>query len=258
MQMKTILSVDWDYFFPDLSGFESQMNEKNAFYYEHIWPFRWGNVDLLNPKIKAKRIVHPNMKLFRNFWGNLINFSCLYDFNPFLVYITDSHSKIEELIEDKGIKYIIHNFDQHHDVYYDNEIKLDCDNWVYMLRNRIKQYHLYYPPWRKDKPEGNLNEVKKHITSINYQLPDNLIKPNYIFICRSSCWTPPWSDKQWLNFIFPFERSTKSIIVDYVSKKRPFDIKQANEMERITREQMKVIKEDNLNEIEKCKEAKSK
>jgi hypothetical protein len=239
MQLKTILSVDWDYFFPDLSGFDWQMNEQNNFYYESIWPFRWGNVDLFNPKTKANRVVHPNFKLLKNFWGNVFDLSYLYNNSNFIAYINDSHSNIAELIEGKGTKFIIHNFDQHHDIFYDNQLKLDCSNWAYMLRNRIHQYHLYYPPWRKEKPESNLNDVKEYITSINYELPDQLIDVNYVFVCRSSCWTPPWSDKQWLNFIFPFERSYKSVITDYVSRKRTFDFKLAKEFEANIREQMK-------------------
>lgn len=244
--MKTILSIDWDFFFPSIAEYDWQMDESREIYYESIWLFRWGNRSVfsysnLEKRKKVNQVMHPNQKLLKNFWPNVIPLSYLFNNKKLIIYIVDSHSKIKDLIkEDKS--YIIYNFDQHHDMFYHNKMKLCCDNWGWIFKDNISQYHLFYPNWREEETESNISRVKKHITSINYGLPNELITPDYIFICRSSCWTPPWSDKQWANFISIFTRSKKSIIENYVSRERHFDFKKAKEIDSDIETQMKQIK----------------
>ena len=46
-----ILSIDWDYFFPDNVAFDWSMDDKKFIFYEIIWPIRWSNMHLETKKL---------------------------------------------------------------------------------------------------------------------------------------------------------------------------------------------------------------
>jgi hypothetical protein len=238
--MLNILSIDWDYFFPDNLDFDWAMDDRQFLFYETIWPIRWGHMHLKTEKY-AKDIYHPDHQLLNGFLDKI-----LINSTPTLISIADSHTDIKHLINLFPAKVNIYNFDQHHDIYYGNELpkkesQLNCGNWVGYFLDRIESYHLFYPPWRKD----NLEYTGKllHTNSVSYSIPEDPPTFDAVFLCRSSPWTPPWSDHKWIEFIEYFKINypllwNHKLALDYVLKARPFDQEAA---ERYAEQSQKII-----------------
>jgi len=184
MKTKMILSIDWDYFYPDSSLYDWGANEENSTFFEIIWQFRTTDMNLLTRKSMLDEY-HPTIPT--NFWSIIKN-------KPNL-YVADSHSDIWPFLNDS----IVYNLDAHHDCGYSPTKNINCGNWAHhgLSQNKICQLHLFYPTWRKNSSE--LSPLSSP-TSINYQLPKSL-DYDTVFICRSSCWTPPWYDYTFQQFI---------------------------------------------------------
>lgn len=237
-----ILSIDWDYFFPDNFVFDWQFQDNNKIYCETLWPIRWSNRNIFDHTIIAKDVYHPDLQLLNGFLDKI-----LINSYPSVLVISDTHVDIKILI-DNFPKSNIYNFDQHHDVYYqDHPIKidrqLDCGNWVSCLSTQIKSYHLFYPSWRESTPEESDNN---YIDSISYSIPENPPVFDAVFICRSSPWTPSWSDHKWIEFIEYFKTNhpilwNRKLALDYVLKPRPFNQEEADRYEQQNQEAIKKL-----------------
>lgn len=224
-----ILSVDWDYFFPDVYWFDWSQKETSMMFLEYLWTIRYGNVHMKTGEI-AKDMVKPDQKLLHNFWEKV----CPKEPSMHLS-ICESHKDIIQILEaffEHTVTFSIWNFDQHHDAGYDMK-ELNCDNWVKHLYDskRIHDYNVIYPPWRFDDRE----EKAKIIYHSFYEFPDLIYPEKFeiVFICRSSGWTPSWCDEEWIKFIEYWKKynylwETKSA-APYALKKRPFDYKAAEE-----------------------------
>lgn len=51
-----ILSIDWDYFFPDISEFDWSTNESNSFMFEAIWPLRADNIGYVSKRTAIEHV----------------------------------------------------------------------------------------------------------------------------------------------------------------------------------------------------------
>jgi hypothetical protein len=244
--MMNLLSIDWDYFFPDNIAFDWAMDDQQFIFYETIWPIRWSNRNLITKKF-AKDIYYPDPQLLNGFLDKV-----LINSNPSLISIADSHTDIQHLINLFPAKVNIYNFDQHHDIYYGNELptkesQLNCGNWVGYFLDRIESYHLFYPPWRKSNSEHK-NQLS-YANSISYSIPENPPEFHMVFICRSSPWTPSWSDDNWIEFIeyfkinYPYEWNHK-LALDYVLEPRPFNQDEAEILLEQTKEMIKQLKDE--------------
>jgi hypothetical protein len=185
-----LLSIDWDYFFPCSDYYDWGANEENSLFYEMVWSTRCHNKHMVtHHKVLDEYL--PTVP--ENFWSIVKNRPPLF--------IADSHLLILDVIKTIGFSEgIIHNLDAHHDYFYqyDDSVKIDCSNWgKYVLTERIaKELHLHYPKWRRQSKE----DYELKLTSVSYDLPD-VQDYDAVFICRSSCWTPPWSDSDFDNFV---------------------------------------------------------
>lgn len=245
-----ILSIDWDYFFPDNTAFDWSMDDQQFIFYETIWPIRWSNRNLITKKF-AKDVYHPDLQLLNGFLDKI-----LINSNPAMLSIAETHSDIQHLIDLFPAKVSIYNFDQHHDIYYQNlRTKfLNPGNWVSYFFDRIESYHLYYPAWRKSNPE-HTDKRLNYTTSISYDIPNDPPEFQMVFICRSAPWTPSWSDHHWIEFIEYFKTNYRytwdhKIALEYALKPRPFDLKQAKQYYEQTKKMMQQYK-NQLNEKEK-------
>jgi hypothetical protein len=192
-----ILSVDWDYFFPDIDGYDWGHHEESALLYETIWSLRAGNRDM-SGKNRAVDHIRPDKSKLDGFWNRIQTVKM----PPMFMAVCESHKSLYEWIEaNRGcIKNVeITNFDAHHDFGYGHKTELNCGNWAYhaMKKKLIKKYHLVYPEWRKEHPEAMTNKP----TSVHYGSISPVEYYAGIFICRSSCWTPTWADDEWVKFI---------------------------------------------------------
>lgn len=184
-----ILSVDWDFFFNDLSGFDWGADETKSYMKELIWHTRYYNRNILTGQYAFQ--LRPD---YEKFWSKIKKNNTILK-----AVISDSHYLITDFLQDDCT---IWNFDQHHDAGYKrHDGKLDAGNWA--LSNKLKHYYLIYPNWRKDHKES----PPQRNFQIFYVDSDFLLSEKFdlVFICRSSCWTPSWCDNHWILFLNEFK-----------------------------------------------------
>lgn len=212
--MEVVLSVDWDFFFPNTEWYDWGHREA-PFYIHHIWRLRIGNYNLKTHK-RAIDEMRPDPNLLRNFWNRVADIGTVRN-----VLVSESHACAANFFGNERDLWLI-NFDAHHDIGYPDEngpmnncTNVYCDNWVGMLMRagKIAKYTIVYPEWRENEKEFTDNpdqlsqkmsrEMKAPI-DIRYGLNDisgTFYKPEKIFICRSGAWTPPWADHLFNNFV---------------------------------------------------------
>jgi hypothetical protein len=197
--------VDWDYFFPNLGHFDWGFNERIGLLFSGIWEIRaYHDMYIASNGYykdgKGKRVidyVQPRTDEVRRFWEQTISV------HPLQLVIAETHESLYELAQywPSGS---IWNFDAHHDFGYGDGSKESCGDWARRLYDEgyfdQSQYHVVYPGWRKKSPEPNLSDALPNI-HVHYGMPKRLPYFRYVFICRSSVWTPSWCDDLWMEFI---------------------------------------------------------
>lgn len=228
----TILSIDWDYFLPrSIDAFDWGHSENGFFFHELVWftradarPYVKGG-DKLPP---AAELIKVDPERVAKFLGRIWRPSVA----P-AVCVCDSHKDIVQWTLSLGLsKFNVINFDAHHDVHYNHDGKarrvgvldLDCGNWVSYLRaaRRLQHYTLVYPEWRKIDTEGP--KLPEGIDRVIYgDWPDAPITTPFVFLCRSSCWMPPWCDPQFSVLRNQLTKDAVSVSkAPYAMKERPW------------------------------------
>ena len=198
---KRILSVDFDYFYPDSGPYDwSHSENRSPMLAEILWQTRSGNVNLITGASALESYV-PSVP--RGFWKSVLK-------NKPVAYVADSHLNIWDRLS-SGDDVI--SIDAHHDCGYGEYTtfeelmditEVDCANWGLMgrLTGRIKTLAVHYPAYRLDVPEttpsihGKINAP----SWLSATLPDPM-KYDEVFICRSGAWTPPWYDDVFVKFV---------------------------------------------------------
>ena len=255
-----ILSIDWDYFFPNSENYDWGANEENSIFYEAIWYTRCNSINLATKKDVLSEF-RPTIPA--NFWSIVTN-------RP-MIYVYESHSQIWNYLEEANV----YSLDAHHDCGYRDvdlsayfqshpqivktrkgyeiqETQVSCANWAHFGRitDRINRLELFYPRWRKEFPEFFVN---KKPDSISYRLP----KPqayDLIFVCRSGCWTPPWFDSIFIRFLKNSKLETK-FLDEVVSKKyRKPSWREAKILQRQMKETLRLFQSESLFSLERKEE----
>lgn len=202
--MRKILSVDWDYFFPDL-GWMDWGHSESALFIQHLWTMRCGDFNL-KTRQSALDYVVPDREPMLSFWDRVLRKDAVVK-----VVIAESHSELYRVVtRETNHVDLVDNYDQHHDCGYGNQTdrdhRIDCGNWasVLLFQEYIKSYAVHYPTWRKKDPERSRKELKKRLGpngSWDCKLPKAPQRYDIVFICRSGGWTPPWADDLFVEFI---------------------------------------------------------
>lgn len=241
MRLRNVLSVDWDFFFPDVWQFDWGHREEPLFL-EVLWAVRPGSRSLETAEV-AIDVVHPDEKLLDGFWEKVVGCS------PQLLVVVDSHADMHKVLGAWGGTKRLVNFDQHHDLGYASDMTgtLNCGNWVTkaVQNGLLEKYELWYPPWRKGKPEG---EIDGRVEP-KYGLPKKPEKFDCVFICRSSAWSPSWSDDRWIEFVEYWKaRAPRTwrmrLTCDFAQKVREPNLEQALVLRDEYVEQMKELMRD--------------
>jgi len=178
-----ILSIDWDYFFPDSFPYDWGHKEV-VFFLEAIWPVRLNNHNIITGE-EAFKAYKPSIP--KDFWKRTVKGAAL-------LYVAESHASITALPFNHAI---VTNLDAHHDCGYGHSTSLECGNWAHQAGSRIKEFHQVYPSWRKIGSEGpSQRQPDSIITGLPEQADYDLV-----FVCRSGCWTPPWYDTRFQAFL---------------------------------------------------------
>jgi len=172
------------------------------------------------------------------------------------VVVADSHAvaglAFKGVANEVGSPDIIINFDAHHDMGYGNKAAvqklirqgtLTCDMWLLLLMDLYREMkaHVVFPNWRLEELplDGEWDDMKKVIppqvqrrTKIGAFVgedgavsevvrPDQRLEVEALFVCRSSAWTPPWLDEQFIDFIDEIRDHTGCEPYEYVSEQTP-------------------------------------
>lgn len=172
--MINLLSVDWDYFFPNFNEFDWLEISDPYLIYDLIWPIRYAT-KAIGRNIIARDYYNP-VWFYEHFWKYLIKTS------PKSIFIFDHPEDINVVLETFLEEINIVSFDQH-----DNGLEkiIDID--------KIVEYNLIFPRWDcKDfQVKGKLLlEFKRE-----YPVFDA------IFVYRNPKYTSSWNDGKWINFI---------------------------------------------------------
>lgn len=194
-----LLSVDWDYFFPDTAPFDWGHIE-NQFLMAMIWPLRVDGRNMVTGAGALEEMM-PDEEKLGGFWERHIIE------RPTALVIAESHSSMYNILNDiavPGNGAEVVNFDQHHDIYYGsyNAEEVDCSDWVAhgFEEKLIEHYTLVYPEWvTEEMLRARPHDYDDKVT-VTQQEPE---AQNYdiVFVCRSGAWTPTWADHKWLEFI---------------------------------------------------------
>ena len=209
--MKTfkVLSIDWDYLVKAtmderLKMFPDGGNEKLPEIISNmIWSVRYTSY----PQLKDIGVDTDAMGILNEF----ISKNC-FD-SP--VVVSDSHRDIWNAIlryKSKDSPIDVINVDFHHDMYVNDIGHVDCGNWVNCLFETKTQYsrklknkdNHYYWIAREDSDDYLTEECQR----LNYMVKKDInflknlddFECNLLFICRSSIWSPPHLDEEFMNF----------------------------------------------------------
>ncbi len=196
-----LLTIDWDYFFPNSLENDEGGMEALLFDWGHrevplfAEGFIWNN---LGNAFLRRGLELPDTS------GHEVGFWKQFRIKPKApLFVTDSHALVgmpQVLI---GVKEVW-NFDAHHDLGYrapyTPEAGFDCGNWLEAaVHDWGVKAHVRYPLWKKNAflvdrpPEGH--DVQFHYAGAKLPVFSK------VHVCRSSAWSPPWLDQKFLDFI---------------------------------------------------------
>lgn len=181
-----IVSIDWDYLFPNIAAFDWGHIE-NQFFIHHIWESRVGDQKAIS--------MRPNYHMEERLRG-LLNKRA--EGAPLIV--AESHSQIWGLLEQHRDHAVL-SFDQHHDHGYgstETPKEVDCSNWAMAAQDYLDiPTTVVYPKWRNDIPEGPGARTFPAFFDRPWALPE----VSAVFVCRSGAWVPPWVDDRFTDFV---------------------------------------------------------
>jgi len=194
--MKRILSVDWDYFFPDSHTYDVGMSESHGpLVQEILWSHRASCHSLTT---KAALLDEYVPTIPKDFWGRVVSG------RPERFFVADSHLKLWGVLEPLMFAQVT-SLDAHHDCGYNKQTvaAVNCGSWGYWGRKTavVGRLDLWYPKWRRGTKEPLSGRSRFYRpTTMSYGLPP-AAEYDIVFVCRSGAWTPPWYDDLFLRFV---------------------------------------------------------
>jgi len=193
--MKTLLTIDFDFFVP-----EDQMwdlgHAESPFFMRHIWYTRANLMDQM--KTNGEEV---------GFWDRLRDF---LKFKTNTVFVSESHLEAFHLTHPLGQ---IINIDRHHDVWEGHNNLVACDTWGHQA---MRLRHVQEMKWIHPSDGGfEINmagdymavappKYRKRIKAMAMLEAGMLLEGTEIdtvHVCRSAAWTPPWLDEAFSKFV---------------------------------------------------------
>jgi len=190
-----LLSVDWDYFFPDPFGGGMPLTpvlSEGKYYWQATLLKKWRLQ--LKCYIKAGDI--PRTSRAENaFWGR-------FRFSPTCrLFVAETHDRAGDDRVKDGITEVW-NFDAHHDCggydRFNDEARLTSGNCLLGYDNVEK--HVRYPPWKRDV--FDLEPIPAIDVDRAFD-DEHAIEQAFdrIFVCRTEDMVAPWIDREFREFI---------------------------------------------------------
>lgn len=235
--MKTLLTVDFDFFVPEKPEWDMG-HQESLIFLKMLWTSRIGLMD--------------KMKTDGNESGFWQQFAGVKFTGP--TWVSDSHAYAHSLL--KGVNRVV-LFDAHHDCWEGDSLGVDkserrimCHNWLreWLMGGKNRKVTWVKPDWQKacTLPKDMKGRVK--VVTYSKGMDLGLEGSVGLHICRSGCWVPPWLDKAFLAFVEALRRSIPIPMQDgewNALKERwtAEDLNQALEYEKDIQRQMKEMQD---------------
>src|ERR1035437_6857214 len=204
MSGSNLLSVDWDFFFPELS-YDPELRSL------YDWGHQDGGIFFLHDVWydRAAGFILNNMPLPTTSGDEATFWSRFRFARGCKLYYAESHHKIyHPRVRRKAFERIV-NYDAHHDGGYKmtTEMFLEdrmvtCQNWAIAFQLSGARIETVSPRWKKGamdvEPTPAVPMHRHQDTGDSPSRPETFDK---IFVCRSGGWTPPWLDNKFEVFI---------------------------------------------------------
>lgn len=204
------LSIDWDYFTPKaIDIWEDNCINEELF---NLWDM-WKNERWL---LKSKEMGTSGVE---GFWSWLERWFVISRGRRAVV--SESHQAMHDLLEGRHKTLIL--FDSHHDCYYlssynEDSGNTDCGNWgTYWLRRRNRSGRVVWVSQLRDADRETYlgraeYDVRKGVHAYAPKKAERIfdamckkaggrIRLDFVHICRSGSWAPPWTDAAFLKFL---------------------------------------------------------
>jgi len=216
-----ILSIDWDFFFPNGIWYDWGHSEHNSIFAEFVWNIR-AQSRHAKTGLQAINECVPDTNMLRWFWRRVL------DGVVDRLWIAESHQQMYDVVSGLGEPTEIWNFDAHHDCGYVDGLRedIDCGNWGWhLLRDgHASKIIQVYPEWRKDDPEDYRERPADHQYEVRYWPDSQPMAFDCMYVCRSPAWSPSWADAAWLRFIRRAQdMACSGSTIKSAMKKRRFD-----------------------------------
>jgi hypothetical protein len=180
--LKTLVTVDWDFFVPENPNWDMG-HEENLLFLNFMWKTRAGLFDMIK-----------TTGLEKGFWERTGLKAKAGDYT----YVSDSHLFAYGLL--KGIDNVV-LVDAHHDCWKEGGKNVYCHNWLrlWLEKNKKNRATWVCPEWAA----GNFTlPADMDRVTVVHEMPDvSKMNVRDVHICRSGCWTAPWLDKQFIEFV---------------------------------------------------------
>jgi len=251
--MNIALSVDWDYFFPNIDEWDYGHKE-NDFFITDVW-----NLRASSTRDPMKHLLpKPG---YKTFWKRLRQLNII----PPICLVAESHLRGADavsLLEGKVDTLVV--FDQHTDIYPQNLKYRLCQNWLLLLMRRYPTMSVInvLPDFKEGDwiekvqiaPEfiaEKLSDIAGRLTILQesefFSMAQKLLgkHPNAMisFICRSGAWTPPWADDAFEEFLSDVEHMD---FPEHAPQPREFDREGALRIQKDITRLMPTLKHSNF------------
>lgn len=188
----TILTVDWDFFVPE-NPLWDMAHKENAFFLNPLWAMR---LHLLEDMKTNKREL--------SFWDWVLGWA---DVSKAHLTVSESHAYAYRVAHRAQRIYLV---DAHHDCWPVAQAgEVACHDWgrVWLEQHPSREilwihpddlYHDNYP-----LPE----DVQDRVKELPYKMSVMpKVELDAVHVCRSGCWTPPWLDQDFADFMARIEK----------------------------------------------------
>lgn len=259
MERPTLITVDWDYFVAEDPLWDIGHRE-NEMFLKWIWQTRYSLRDKM--KTTGEEV---------GFWSKLRELFNISDRAQ--VYVSDSHAYAWQVAQ--WVERVV-MFDAHHDCWErePGSDQVHCHDWLRCwLEQEDDEYGrkaFWMPPMWTAESKCNLDDE-----SVLFPLPEDMdlskiefAHPEYesiedaacfvrgagpiefIHICRSGCWTPPWLDRQFIEFVESFNAAAEPVRLQegpwdpMVERWSADDYSEARQAHELMEAQMRSIREE--------------
>lgn len=229
--INTHLSIDWDFFFPNIHNYDLACKEAKI-YFDTIW---YARVQLQDELIPSGH---------KTFWGRLASIGML----PPNLIVTESHA-LDYVVQGMVDYDRLIIFDQHLDLYPIKEDSVTCENWLLWTllererKGKTPEVIVVIPNWANpgnlefnlcdDSILEHFNKIKfMHFGELERSIDSFKQRIQTSFLCRSGAWCPPWADKEFARFLSSAKRYLIGIdeIPETPLLKREWDKSRAKEL----------------------------